>query len=216
MKIAGFRVMLIVALVIGAADSLFAQRVTVQQPVVQVFSVDTVVSVPDRGSAFLGGVSSAAEGRGTYGLFPLGSNTGLRRTHTAVEAGVYIHDFEAMDEYLLSRPSGRERNTWVNPNARAAAAFDSMSEGRFASAPNRNSGDAAAGRTDWGGAGRATRSQPSGPPQTDDRAELAEFYLKHARDTEQRDRGVAMLCYRMAARYGSSLAEEKLREMGGE
>ena len=61
MNVSFFRLGLAAVLFFGATSSVFAQRVTVQQPVIQVFSVDTVVSVPDRGTAFLGGVSTASE-----------------------------------------------------------------------------------------------------------------------------------------------------------
>lgn len=206
---ARFRYGLLTALLIGAPGAADAQDVTVQQPVFQVFSVDTVVSVPDRGSAYLGGVSSAAEGRGTYGLFPLGSGTGLRRMDTGVSAGVYIHDFEAMDEFLLSRPSGA-RDAWVNPNTRAAAAYNALHNQRSLSSTHD---DGAAGIS----RSATAAAQASGPPQTDDPAVLAGFYLDHARDAEARGKGgVAMLCYRMAARHGSSFAEEKLRALSAQ
>jgi hypothetical protein len=216
MKTLSCHVVLIAGFLISASDRGYAQQATVQQPVVQVFSVDTVVSVPDRGAAYLGGVSSAAEGRGSYGPFPAGSGTGLRRTHTGVDAGVYIHDFEAMDQSLLSRPVGRERDPWVNPNARAAAAFDSLREGRFARTRSPGFVDAPVGESRRSTAD-TRRSRGSGPPQTDNPTELAGFYFARARDAEQQGKGgVAVLCYRMAARHGSRYAEQRLRELGPE
>jgi hypothetical protein len=82
-------------------SSAASAQITVQQPVVQTFSVDTVVVVPDRGSTFLGGVSSGRETSSQFGFSPLGSSIGLERNHSAASASVYIHDFEAMDRALL-------------------------------------------------------------------------------------------------------------------
>ena len=92
----------------------FAQQ-TVQQPVVSVTSVNTTVSVPDRGSAFLGGVSSAQSGRSQYGPLRSGSSTGLSRQSTSISTNVYIHDLQAMDEAILnsapSNPHSEPRST---------------------------------------------------------------------------------------------------------
>ncbi len=79
-----------------------AQQVTVQQPLVGVFQVNTTVSVPDRGSAFLGGVRSAASGRSAFGPLRSGSSLGLQRDASTATAHVYIHDLHAMDEALLA------------------------------------------------------------------------------------------------------------------
>lgn len=86
-----------------------AQRITVQQPVVRNFSVNTVVSVPDRGGATLGGVKGAGESRTSFGPFRPGTATGLFREHAGASAHVYVHDFEAMDRMLLERARGASR-----------------------------------------------------------------------------------------------------------
>jgi hypothetical protein len=84
-----------------------AQAVTVQQPAVQVFGVNTTVVVPDQGSALLGSVSSAGDTRSTNGFSPFGSSIGSFRNHSSQTATVYIHDFEAMDEALLNAGRGQ-------------------------------------------------------------------------------------------------------------
>src|SRR5262245_3596864 len=78
-----------------------AQQITVQQPRQQVFQAGTVVSVPDRGSAFLGGVRSASSGRNS--AFGIPGNVGIGRSSSAASTTVHvtIHDFEAMDKALL-------------------------------------------------------------------------------------------------------------------
>jgi len=106
-----------------------AQQI-VQQPVVQQFSVDTVVGVPDQGRAFLGGVSSAASSQRVYGPIRSGTAVGRSFSSSAVDVGVFIHDFEAMNEALLAAPS--RRSGTAGPahrfrSSRAAAARRSLS-----------------------------------------------------------------------------------------
>lgn len=87
-----------VVLLIGQAS--FAQQ-AVQQPVVGVTSVITSVSVPDRGGAFLGGMSSAQSARSQYGPFPSGTSTGFTRQSSSMSAHVQIIDLQAMDQEIL-------------------------------------------------------------------------------------------------------------------
>lgn len=93
-------------LVVFAARGAYAQNIAVQQPVLQDFSVDTTVTVPDRGTSLLGSVSSGAAGRTTYGFGPLrnGSSRGYSLSNSSVTTTVYIHDLRAMDEALLATP----------------------------------------------------------------------------------------------------------------
>lgn len=79
-----------------------AQNVSVQQPVTSGVGVSTSVSVPDRGSTFLGGVSNAASSRSTYGPLRTGPSGGSSLSSGSLSAHVYIHDLQAMDEALLS------------------------------------------------------------------------------------------------------------------
>ncbi len=83
----------------------------VQLPTFSSFSGSTTVSVPDRGSAYLGGVNRAATGRNSFRspLMPWrpsrNSALGSRRSASNMHVTVTIHDFEAMDRYLLSQPT---------------------------------------------------------------------------------------------------------------
>ena len=101
-----------------------AQQV-VQQPVVATTTVNTTVSVPDRGSALLGGVSSAASARQQYGPLPSGVSRGFSRQATSISTSVYIHDLQAMDEALLnsgSRTEPERRQPGVDQFVRSRAA----------------------------------------------------------------------------------------------
>ena len=96
------RTLIVVGFVLGQVAAVQAQQVTVQQPVVSTNSVRTSVSVPDRGSALLGGVSSAQSARSSYGPLRSGSSIGLSRSASSMSTSVYIHDLHAMDEALLN------------------------------------------------------------------------------------------------------------------
>jgi hypothetical protein len=90
-----------------------AAQVTVQQPVVQSFSANTSVSVPDRGWATIGGVSSAAAGRSTSGPVRTGSSVGRQAQASSLSTGVFIHDLRAMDEALLATaPVASSTSAW--------------------------------------------------------------------------------------------------------
>jgi hypothetical protein len=72
--------------------------------------VGTTVLVPDGGAAYMGGINRASSGRTEYGVpgipFPGFQNRGIGQDTSAMSfwATVKIHDFDAMDEALLSAP----------------------------------------------------------------------------------------------------------------
>lgn len=86
----------------------------VQQPVVQQFSADTVVSVPDRGSIQIGRVNGARTARGTAGPFRSGTSTGFDRNASQVTASVWIHDFASMDRALLEEAARKKASRSVS------------------------------------------------------------------------------------------------------
>jgi hypothetical protein len=117
-----------VALILLTSHSCFGQ--VVQQPVVGTTSVNTTVSVPDRGTTFMGGVSSAQSGRSQYGLGPLRSppGVGLSRQATSMSVNVYIHDLQAMDEAILNSGSSSSSSSV----GRTVPGFVKKSSGREA------------------------------------------------------------------------------------
>ncbi len=96
-----------------AAAGALAQRPasTVQLPTRSHFATGTTVWVPDRGSAYLGGVQRARSHRTAFGLpllptRPHGNAVrGGIRGASSMHATVTVHDFAAMDKYLLSQPT---------------------------------------------------------------------------------------------------------------
>lgn len=97
-------------LTVSVAHLAIAQNFNVQQPVVQRFEVSTTVITPDRGTAFLGGVSGARSSSNQYGPFHLGSDFGYERHHSSTAVSVQIHDFELMDQLLLMEGQRRLRS----------------------------------------------------------------------------------------------------------
>jgi hypothetical protein len=97
-----------VVLGLGAVSAWGQESTTVQLPTFSSFSTNATVSAPDRGSAYLGGVKRAASGRNEFGtpLLPFGNRSfGTERSVSGARVSVFIHDFEAMDRYLLNRPT---------------------------------------------------------------------------------------------------------------
>jgi hypothetical protein len=88
-----------------------ASAQTVQLPTFSFATVSTTVMVPDRGSAFLGGIDRSSEGRSEFGVpgltFPGFQNRGIGQDRSSSKMFVTatIHDFDAMDQALLNTPS---------------------------------------------------------------------------------------------------------------
>jgi len=99
------------AIVVPAAQPAPAQHqpaTTVQLPTFSYFGTSTTVTVPDRGSAFMGGINRAQSGSRQFGapLLPFGNRAmGSSRSAMGTRVSVWIHDFEAMDEALLGQSS---------------------------------------------------------------------------------------------------------------
>src|SRR5205809_4718533 len=76
---------------------------TVQLPSYSLFTVQTSVSVPDRGGAYLGGVNSGASNSSRLGIGPL-SNRGMSSSRAAsgVSVSATIIDHEEIDRALLA------------------------------------------------------------------------------------------------------------------
>lgn len=90
------------------------QATAVQLPTYSFFGLNTTVSVPDQGAAYLGGIKRAASGRNELGVPMLGKlpffgrpftnrSIGLERSAMNMHVTATIHDFEAMEEALLGR-----------------------------------------------------------------------------------------------------------------
>ncbi len=159
-------------------------QLTVQQPVFGVNSVTTTVSVPDRGRAHLGSISRARDSRTSFGPFRPGTSTGLDREHSGMSVGVYIHDFEAMDQYLLNRGSSPgDASPQLTGGARHAWELLQTDRGQV----------------------------PIQPLPDTARASKSEKYWQLGQNAEREGHlNVARLHYRMASRHGSKSAQNRL------
>jgi hypothetical protein len=90
--------------------------VTVQLPEFHYFGVSTSVLVPDRGTAYMGGIGSSSSGSSSYGgpILPF-RNRGMGQSAGASSTSVsaWVHDFQAMDEAVLTEAQ-RRNNGEVN------------------------------------------------------------------------------------------------------
>jgi hypothetical protein len=159
-------------------------QLTIQQPVFGVNSVTTTVSVPDRGRAHLGSISRARDSRTHFGPFRPGTSTGLDREHSSMSVGVYIHDFEAMDQYLL------------NQGTPTSSRLPQLSGGALHA---------------WGQlqAHHGRASVPSLPDTA--KASKSDKYWQLGQKAEREGNvAVARLHYRVASRHGSKAAQDRL------
>ena len=88
----------------------WAAAQTLQLPTFQFFGVSTTVSVPDRGSMFLGGVNRSASGSNQFGpqARPFGNRSfGSNQSASGIRVTAWVHDFEAMDDMLLGHAAAR-------------------------------------------------------------------------------------------------------------
>lgn len=93
---------------LASAGSVFAQAV--QLPTFNFFGTSTTVSVPDHGTAFMGGNTTSFSGSNSRGVPLLGPTTGPLFNNRGIANGgttsnisvtAQIHDMEAMDRALL-------------------------------------------------------------------------------------------------------------------
>lgn len=179
-----------------------AQALRIQQPIVQQFSAGTTVSVPDRGSVLLGGVSSGVIRSRQTGPFRRGSAYGHAFQSSTSSVSVYIHDFEAMDRMLLNSVPSALHDSGVHQSrhqhwkrqllARQNPAEDSS---RF-SASN-------------------TAAETSGVSSREIAQIKAERFFELGQQAEQKHAtpGIAILHYRVAEKYGSAPAKARLQQL---
>ncbi len=103
---------LLIATAVVCQGMVSAQEITIQQPVVSHFSVDTTASVPDRGGIYLGGVGRAGSSRKSFGFSRPGTSTGTFSEGSSVSAHVWIHDLDAMDKAVLNATDTNSLNSY--------------------------------------------------------------------------------------------------------
>ena len=178
-----------------------AQSVTLQLPSIGRFTVNTTVTVPDRGRAYLGGISRAGESTNRFGG-PLqrGSAKGLFREHSGMTSSVYIHDLEEMDRYLLNLANGggvrqfRGSGYSSLPSLQRRDLID-----RYRKSQTRDRS--------------AELLRNKAAQLAKEQSKATRYYQLGMRALERDKIGVAKAHFRNAARRGSAAAKEKLVEL---
>lgn len=192
-----------IAIWLACAPRAFAQRLTVQQPSFETFSVATTVSAPDRGSVSLGGVSRGRASRSTYGFGPFrsGTNMGLSSQATTLGVGVRIHDLAEMDRQALRAANNTRRsrdNVSLSPSAERA----------FETLRSRSAGGDVVNGT--GNAIVTTGPQATASPAAQaDAGPSPERLLDRARQAESAGKRQLALAYLRTARDAGSMAAGK-------
>lgn len=199
----------------GLSGSAPAQQeaTTVQLPTFSNFSVNTTVTVPDRGSAYLGGINRAASGRNEFGVpllpFRPFRNVGIGRELSASNMWVTatIHDLDAMDRYLRGLPTagrlpplGRPQVAAMNKTPRPRQPGHGVSW--------RVSAPAGAGRAPTMSVAQAQRQR-----QQQTRAREAADFFQRGRKAETAGKtGVAKIYYQMGARRASGQLKAQITQ----
>ena len=180
----------------------------VQLPTFSMYTTGTTVAVPDRGSVYLGGIKRAATGRNEFGVpllpfRPFRNNAfGQERSASGMYISATIHDFAAMDEYLLSQPVSTR---WLGQSGAVPRAIAG------GASPPSASGHPAISTT-W-----RLAASPSAPPtmslaearhqrarrQETRSEEAASFFTRGQKAEAEGKVNVAKIYYQMAARRAS-------------
>jgi hypothetical protein len=187
----------------------FGQNLTVQQPIVESFSVGTTVSVPVGGTVSLGGVGRARSARNTFGPLPRRGAYSRGVSSASMSAGVFIHDFEAMDAAVLNAANGSGPRPAFTKSRYSDATSYSMSR-RYAAIAKY---EARRSNLDEPRERRVGELTPAARPTAfDDVGRL----LALGEAAERRGNlGVAAIHYRVAAKGGSAEAERRLERLAG-
>jgi len=190
---------MLVVLGLAAGKCLAQQSTAVQLPTYSFFGTSTTVSVPDRGSVYMGGIKRAESGSSSYRtpLAPFGPfgnrSIGSSRSAMGTSVKVWIHDFEAMDEYLLSQPTpyntsrARDADPWVR---------------RLAAAQPDSTGRPAPGPVDI--QARLARKEQTR------RAEAVNFFQRGRKAEAEGKANVARIYYQMAARRAEADLKDQI------
>jgi hypothetical protein len=171
---------------------------TVQLPTFSQFTVRTTVSVPDGGTAYLGGIDRGVDSSVTRGLGPLRNRgIGSGRSASGVSVSATIIDHAEIDRAILAAAAGsREATTAADMKARAITS----ALPRSATPATGSAGSALS--SDLPGSVAAIRA--ANAALDEQRAQEVKRYLTKAEQAEAAGKtSVAKVYYQMVARRGS-------------
>ncbi len=187
-------------LIFALNSAVFAQ--TVQLPTVQIFSIGTTVVVPDRGSAFLGGVDRVSMGSDTFGVPGFSKIPGAGRLFTnqgigksvsssSAWASATIIDHTEIDRAILEDAAASRDD----PIARKAAFLSQHISRRPTDLTNQNSNAPRLVSNDM----KAMERQV-GLEQKQRAAEASDYLIRGQQAESNSKPGVAKIYYQMASR----------------
>jgi hypothetical protein len=170
---------------------------TVQLPTFRFFTVNTTVSVPDRGAAYLGGLSGARDTSSTRGLGPLRSrSTSSGRSASMMSVYATIIDHAELDRAVLAEAASRRGAT--APDASAVEADYLSANIRRAAATSAPDAMAEANTPPLGSVAEIRRQAALRAEQRD--AETAAWLAKAESLEAEGKPNVAKIYYQMIAR----------------
>lgn len=187
-----------IAIFCGVISAVTAQQpqvpTTVQLPTFSQFTVVTTVSVPDGGTAYLGGIGRGSDSNITRGIGPL-RNRGLSSSRGAsgVSVSATIIDHEEIDRAILTEAAAKRKPA---DTALAKAATISKS---VAVEPGRALRTASPPTAALPGSVAAIREQNAIAADLE-AAELAGYLAKGRQAEAENKPGVAKVYYQMVAR----------------
>jgi hypothetical protein len=183
---------------------------TVQLPTFSFFTVQTAVSVPDRGGTFLGGINTARDGSTSRGFGPLRNRgSGSERGASLVSVHATIIDLRAIDEAILAeaaamrdeKPGARETDIKAELLRRHVGKSSEAADTSTAAAPPASAIEPLAGSV------AAIRAQNAAAREERAR-EAADLFARGQKAEGEGKPGVAKVYYKMVvARKAGDVSE---------
>jgi hypothetical protein len=209
------------ALTLTAACFMFAgaaraQNVTVQQPVMSSFSVNTTISAPDSGGLLIGGVGSATLASARYGPLPLGTNSGIFGVGGSMTVHPTIHHLEELDREVLAAARRRAKNSEVVLPGNAESAWRALATRAASKDREGEPQSRRLGAAESIGRGTGRPAEVRAPMAADDDASSTRRLVRLGQQAEaEGKREVALAFYRTAGKRGSREAHELLARLRG-
>jgi hypothetical protein len=201
----------VVAAVLGAGTSAWAQGqgqpqvpTTVQLPTFSFFTVQTTVSVPDSGGAYLGGIKRARDGSIVRGLGPLRNRAiGSERGAGGMSVHATIIDHAELDEALLAEAAAGRGKAADPATAKAELLSRHMGRAEFGAAGGSSiPGASTSGRasSDAPAESVAAIRQQNSAAAEQRASEAAEYFIKAQTAEAEGKSALAKIYYQMVLR----------------
>jgi len=179
---------------------------TVQLPTFSFFTVQTTVSVPDRGGAYLGGINRGRDGRIERGFGPLANRAiGGDRSVASTSVHARIIDFEEIDQMLLAA-AARRAGTTVDPADAKAAALTKHVNGVAVVSAAGHSSSSPSGPLPGSIAGIRAQNVAAAQERA---AEVAELFAKAQQAEVEGKPAVAKIFYQMVVRRDAGALKQQ-------